>query len=210
MNKYRNYWSAERYGFLIADIIQAIVLMAAIGLIGIVWGTFISVIVLSAIVAIAYMRQARTMAYGGPVTSRLRVEQIVIVNEQGIPRVSLDAKTGLQLADDMGRPRIVIAVDGDGPGFQVWDEAGKLQLTLGSSGANGIGLSLVDEAGKIRGQAVLRNESGGFASFVVRDRKGQVRGFFTSSIDGSGGAKLNFLDEAGNLVWHLDETGKSI
>jgi hypothetical protein len=180
-------------------------MMLVIGMIGLFWGTFASIIVLSGILAIAFMRRTR----GGPTLSLLRAERIVIVNQKGVPRACLDS-AGLQLTDDVGHPRIVIAVDNDGPAFQVWDKDAKLQLSLGS-GANGTGLSLLDvETGKIRGQAMVYSGKLGFASFAVRDSSGCVRGFFTSSVDGDGGARLSFLDKSGSPVCSIDETGKPV
>jgi hypothetical protein len=194
-----SYWSGWRIGLLLADVFAAGVVMLVIGLVGYLCGTFVAVIVLSGILAVAFMRQARTMAHGGPASSLLRAERIVITDQRGIVRAALDS-TGLRLADNAGSPRIVIAVDSDGPAFQVWDEQGRVQLNLGS-GANGItGLTLVDEAGKTRGQAVIHNGMQGLVSFAVNDQNGQLRGDF-SLVGAFGGARLNLSDENGKSIW---------
>ncbi len=194
-----SYWSGRRIGLLLADVFSAAALMLVIGLIGYLCGTFVSAIVLSGILAVAFMRQARSMAHGGPVSSFLRAERIVITDQKGIVRAALDSR-GLQLTGNTGRPRIVIAVDSDKPALQVWHEQARIQLNLGS-GANGImGLTLVDEAGKTRGQAIIHNGMQGLVSFVVNDQNGRLRGDL-SLVGAFGGARLNLSDENGKSIW---------
>ena len=102
-----------------------------------------------------------------------------------------------------------MAVDADGPAIQVCDEFGKLQLSLGSSAADGsYGLSLIDQQGKVRARAIMRNELQGIASFGVYDPTGQIRANF--SIGGSAQATLTLMDKSGSIIWSAPNASVAI
>ena len=139
----------------------------------------------------------------------LSVARLVILDQNGKPRAGLDS-TGFQLLDDKGCPRILMAVDGDGPAVQVCDESGKLQLSLGSSAADGsYGLSMIDQQGKVRARAVMRKELQGIASFGVYDPSGQIRANLSIN-GGPAQAALTFMDEAGLIIWSAPDISIAI
>ncbi|MGO9267612.1 MAG: hypothetical protein ACLQBA_22470 [Candidatus Binataceae bacterium] len=182
--------------------------MIVIGVISVWLGTLDSILALAGLTAVAFMRAARYKADGGTVGRVLQLAQLVILDQNGKPRLGLDS-TGFQLLDDKGRARILMAVDGDGPAVQVCDGSGKLQLSLGSSAADGsYGLSLLDQQGKVRARAVMRNEDQGIASFGVYDPSGQIRA--NLCIGGRGQATLNFADEAGGIIWSAPDASVAI
>ena len=179
--------------------------MLAIGMLGYLLGAFISVVVLSGITAVVFVRQARTLAYGGPVSQLLRAHRIVITDQNGTNRAMLDS-TGLRIADDTGEPRIVVGTDNEGPALQVWDQQGRVRLSLGSTADGTTGLMLVDEAGKTRGRAVILSGALGVVSFAVNDQNGNLRGDLT---EGVYGARLNLCDENGKSIWQAPDATKS-
>ncbi len=204
-----SYWTGRFIGYWSADLFVAAIVMLAIGGVGVWLGTLASILALAGITAVAFMRQARNNAYGGPVGTVLSAARVVILNQNGKPRAGLDS-TGFQLLDDQGCARILMAVDADGPSVQVCDESGKLQISLGSSAADGsYGLSMIDQQGKVRARAVMRNELQGIASFGVYDPSGQIRA--NLSIKGEPPhAALTFMDESGIIIWSAPDTSITI
>jgi hypothetical protein len=177
----------------------AAIFMVAIGAIGVLLGTLPSIVALAGVLGVIFMRHARKIAYGGLGGAVLKAAGLVILDQNGKARAGLD-RAGFQLLDDKGRARILLAVDGDGPAVQVCDESGKLQISLGSSAADGsYGLSLVDQQGKVRARAVMRKELQGLASFGVYDESGQIRA--NLFITGQKQAALTVMDDAGLIIW---------
>lgn len=190
-----SYWTGRNIKYWSANLLVASIAMVIIGAVGVWLGTLASILALAGITALAFGRRT------------LSVERLLILDRNGRPRAALDT-TGLQLLDDKGRARILLAVDGDGPAVQVCDESGKLQLSLGSSAADGsYGLSMIDEQGKVRARAVMRKELQGIASFCLYDPSGQVRANL-SIAGGPAQASLTFIDEAGIIIW--DAPGPSV
>jgi hypothetical protein len=198
-----SYWSGRSIGYWAADFTVATVVMIIFGSIGFFFGTLASIVALAGLLAVIYMRQSRINIYGGPARAELRAAQLVILDEKGRPRSCLDS-SGLQFLDDQGKRRLLVAVDADGPAIQILDDSQKVQINLGSSALDGsYGLSLIDEAGKIRGRAIMRKELQGIASFALYDKLGQLRA--NLALDGSGPAILNLLDETGLVSWRASD-----
>jgi hypothetical protein len=200
-----SYWTGRSIGYSFADLFVAAIFMVVIGAAGFWLGALASIVALAGITAVVLMRHARKIAYGGLAGAVLNAARLTILDQNGKPRAGLDS-TGFQLFDDKGCARILLAVDGDGPAVQVCDESGKLQLSLGSSAADGsYGLSMVDQQGKVRARAVMRNELQGIASFGVYDPSGQIRANLSiSGVSITGGlarAALTFTNEAGLILW---------
>jgi hypothetical protein len=199
-----SYWTGRSIGYWAADCLFAAILMTIVGAVGFWLGTAASMLLLAGLSAAAYMRLARFAADGGQTGRVLSAERLVIINQNGRPRVALDG-TGLQLLDEKGCARILMAVDGDGPAVQVCDESGKLRLSLGSSAAEGsYGLSMIDQQGKVIARAIMRNELHGIASFGLYDASGQIRANLSTS--GSTQANLTFTDEDGRFIWRASDT----
>jgi hypothetical protein len=112
-------------------------------------------------------------------------------------------ENGLQLLDKAGCARILLAVDSNGPALQVCDEAGKLQLSLGSASDGDIALSLIDKAGKPRAQARLMTNmfGSGLASFCLYDSAGQLRGHLSCGGMDKDPASVIVNDATGNILW---------
>jgi len=184
-------------GFLLADLFVATIAMLVVGSIGIWLGPLAASIAVAGLLAVSFMRQARTMASGGPMNTVIRAGRVTILDAAGKQRVCIDGD-GIQLTDDAGQTRIVMAVDAKGPELQICDQNGNLEVSLGSRPDGNSGLALMDETGKVRAQAVIRKELGGIASFGLYDSAGQVRGNFAI---GDRPAFLNFTDDEGVIIW---------
>jgi hypothetical protein len=192
-----SYWSGYRMGLILADLFAAAVAMLVVGSIGILLGPLAASVAVGGLLAVSFMRQARTMAEGGPLNTMIKAACVTILDAAGKQRVRIDG-AGIHLSDDAGRTRMVMGVDANGPDLQICDQNGNLQVSLGSRPDGNSGLALMDEAGKVRAQAVIRKELGGIASFGLYDSTGRVRGnFFISDRLTS----LNFTDDQGVIIW---------
>ena len=84
-----------------------------------------------------------------------------------------DGESGILVADNDGRPRIGLGMDGDVPGVALVNENGKKILAMGSD-ERGYGLTIFDD------KEVQRASIGykyGFTGFIILDDQGQyVRG----------------------------------
>ena len=61
-----SYWTQRSIGYWLADLFVAAIIVVVVGTVGVWLGTLASVLVLAGITAVAFMRQARNNAYGGP------------------------------------------------------------------------------------------------------------------------------------------------
>ena len=126
-----SYWTGHRMGFLLADLFVATIAMLVVGSIGIWLGPLAASIAVAGLLAVSFMRQARTMASGGPMNTVIRAGRVTILDAAGKQRVCIDGD-GIQLTDDSGQTRIVMAVDAKGPELQICDQNGNLEVSLGS------------------------------------------------------------------------------
>jgi hypothetical protein len=70
-------------GLILADLLAAAVAMVVVGSIGVWLGPLAASIAVAELLAVAFMRQARKMAEGGPLNTMLSAARVTIVDAAG-------------------------------------------------------------------------------------------------------------------------------
>lgn len=102
----------------------------------------------------------------------IRARQIVLVDENGMPRSILamgKEGPGLALSDENGEMRSILRIDREGVRLSLYDEKGEPRAVL-SVEKNGAGLALYDDTSKPRAGLFMGKEG---PQLTLFDRKGK-------------------------------------
>jgi hypothetical protein len=134
-----------------------------------------------------------TLAMAGDQTIRARA--VYLLDDSGKPRILLSARAGLSMLDAQDRPRIVLSIDGEGPGLALYGETSRVGM-IANINHDGPALTMRDNQGRIRAMLAAIDQGPGLILWDDKDRES------AALVSRGAGGSLTLLDSHGGSKWH--------
>ncbi len=121
-------------------------------------------------------------------------KSIHLHDDRGKLRILINARAGVSLLDEEGRPRAVLSVDRSGPGLALYGESSQVGTTLNVDSA-GPTLAMRDNRGRTRAMLTAIDQG---PALILSDSEGRER---VALMQGAGGAHVGVLDGSGSYAW---------
>lgn len=134
-----------------------------------------------------------TLAVSGSTT--IQAKAIHLLDENGKPRLLLSVRTGLAMLDAKNRPRIVLGIDGEGPGLSLYGENSQVGM-IANVNHDGPALAMRDAAGRTRALLAAIDQGPGLILWNDDGKEG------AALVSRGKGGSLTLADNQGRTNWH--------
>jgi hypothetical protein len=144
----------------------------------------------SMIAAVAMALATLAMAGDQIISAR----EVRLTDDAGKPRILLSVRSGLSMLDAQNHARIVLSVDGEGPGLALYGETSQVGM-IANVNSDGPALNMRDNKGRVRAMLAAIDQGPGLIFWNSNEEES------AALVSRESGASLMLADSHGQSKW---------